>query len=60
MNIVCNRAALLEAVGNVQRAVSGKSTLPALEGILLKAADPPFFWRATIWIWVSPPPSRRR
>ena len=43
MNIVCNRAALLEAVGNVQRAVSGKSTLPALEGILLKAAGSSLF-----------------
>lgn len=37
MNICCNKQALITAVGNVQYAVSGKSTLPALEGILLKA-----------------------
>lgn len=43
MNIVCDRAALLEAVGNVQRAVSGKSTLPALEGILLRATGSSLF-----------------
>lgn len=38
MNILCDKDALINAVGNVQRAVSGKSTLPALEGILLRAA----------------------
>ena len=38
MNIVCNTAALLDAVATVSHAVSGKSTLPALEGILLRAA----------------------
>lgn len=38
MHILCDKIALIDAVGNVQRAVSGKSTLPALEGILLKAA----------------------
>lgn len=38
MNICCNKQALITAVGNVQYAVSGKSTLPALEGILLKAS----------------------
>ena len=43
MNIVWDRAALLEAVGNVQRAVSGKSTLPALEGILLRATGSSLF-----------------
>lgn len=35
--------ALIDAVGNVQRAVSGKSTLPALEGILLRAAGSSLF-----------------
>lgn len=39
MKFVCNRQNLNEAVGNVQRAVSSKSTIPALEGILLKASD---------------------
>ena len=37
MNILCNKVELLEAVNNVQRAVSTKASLPALEGILLRA-----------------------
>ena len=37
MNILCNKAELIEAVGNVQRAVSNKASLPALEGILVRA-----------------------
>ncbi len=37
MNILCNKVELIEAVGNVQRAVSNKASLPALEGILLRA-----------------------
>lgn len=35
--------ALVDATGNVQRAVSGKSTLPALEGILLRASGSSLF-----------------
>ena len=38
MNIKCSTAALMEAVNTVSHAVSGKSTLPALEGILLRAS----------------------
>jgi DNA polymerase-3 subunit beta len=38
MNIYCNKQALIDAVGNVGHAVSGKSALPALEGILIKAS----------------------
>ncbi|MBR5135315.1 MAG: DNA polymerase III subunit beta [Clostridia bacterium] len=38
MNIVCSTAALLDAVNTVSHAVSGKSTLPALEGVLLRTA----------------------
>lgn len=38
MNIICNTAALMDAVSTVSHAVSGKSTLPALEGVLLRAA----------------------
>lgn len=38
MNIVCNTTALQNAVNTVSHAVSGKSTLPALEGILLRAS----------------------
>lgn len=38
MHIVCNTLALLEAVNTVSHAVSGKSTLPALEGVLLRAS----------------------
>ncbi len=37
MKFNCNRQKLTEAVTNVQRAVSSKSTMPALEGILIKA-----------------------
>jgi len=38
MNIICNTAALQDAVSTVSHAVSGKSTLPALEGVLLRAS----------------------
>ncbi len=37
MNILCDKQELIEAVGNVQRAVASKAALPALEGILLRA-----------------------
>lgn len=37
MKFQCSRQKLNEAVTNVQRAVSTKSTIPALEGILIKA-----------------------
>ena len=37
MIIVCDKVELIEAVGNVQRAVSSKASLPALEGILCRA-----------------------
>ncbi len=43
MRIVCERQALADAVGNVQRAVSAKSALPALEGILLRASSNSLF-----------------
>lgn len=36
MKMICNRQQLVEAVLNVQRAVSSKSSVPALEGILIK------------------------
>lgn len=39
MKFNCNRQKLNEAVINVQRAVSSKSTMPALEGILIKAQN---------------------
>lgn len=39
MKITCERQNFLDAVGNVQRAVSSKSTIPALEGILLTARN---------------------
>lgn len=39
MKFTCNRQELVDAVLNVQRAVSTKSTLAALEGILIKAED---------------------
>ena len=37
MNIVCSKVELIEAVSNVQRAVSAKASLPALEGVLVRA-----------------------
>lgn len=39
MKIICSRPNLLNAVNTVQKAVSTKSTLPILEGILIKAAN---------------------
>lgn len=39
MKIICNRQQLNEAVLNIQRAVSTKSSVPALEGILLKTEE---------------------
>jgi DNA polymerase-3 subunit beta len=39
MKIACSRQQLNEAVLNVQRAVSTKSSVPALEGILIKAGE---------------------
>ena len=43
MNIRCERQMLIEAVGNVQRAVTPHSNMPALEGILLKATGESLF-----------------
>ena len=37
MKLNCSQSKLAEAVTNVQRAVSSKTSLPALEGILIKA-----------------------
>ncbi len=39
MKFECNRIKFTEAVTNVQRAVSAKSSTPALEGILIKATQ---------------------
>lgn len=39
MKMMCQRQKLNEAVLNIQRAVSTKSSVPALEGILLKAKE---------------------
>lgn len=38
MKIVCDSAKLAKACMNVQRTVSNKSTIPAIEGILIKAS----------------------
>ena len=43
MNITCQRAELQSAVLNLSRVVSAKSPIPALEGILFKAADSAIF-----------------
>ena len=39
MKLICKQDSLSAAVTNVQRAVSTKTTLPALEGILLRAEN---------------------
>ncbi|OQB15283.1 MAG: DNA polymerase III subunit beta [Firmicutes bacterium ADurb.Bin193] len=39
MNFVCDRVAVTDAVGIVQKAVASRSTLPVLEGILIKASE---------------------
>ena len=39
MKFICNKTELSEAIGNVSRAVSQKSTIPALEGIKVKISD---------------------
>ena len=39
MKLICKKEQLNEAVLNVQRAVSTKSSVPALEGILIKTKD---------------------
>lgn len=39
MKILCQKSLLVEAVSNVSRAVSSKSPIPALEGILIKASQ---------------------
>ncbi|QAT48285.1 DNA polymerase III subunit beta [Caproiciproducens sp. NJN-50] len=39
MKITCDKQKLNEAVLNIQRAVSSKSSIPALEGILIQAKD---------------------
>lgn len=38
MKIICNSSELSKAAANVQRTVSNKSTIPALEGILIEAS----------------------
>ncbi len=38
MKLVCNRTELVEVLNGVSKAVSAKSSIPALEGILFKAA----------------------
>ena len=39
MKFICSKEAISEAVTNVSRAVSPKSTIPALEGIKVRVAD---------------------
>lgn len=43
MKFTCSRPVLQAAVSNVSRAVSSKSAIPALEGILLKAKNSQIF-----------------
>lgn len=47
MKIFCSKDALLSGVNAVQRAVSGKNTLPILQGILIKAEQHSLQFSAT-------------
>jgi DNA polymerase-3 subunit beta len=47
MKILCSKDTLLTGVNTVQRAVSLKSTLPVLQGILLQAAEQTLSFTAT-------------
>lgn len=47
MKILCSKDVLLTGVNTVQRAVSNKSTLPVLQGILLKAEKQTLIFCAT-------------
>ena len=39
MKVICSKENLLEGINIVQKAVSAKTTLPILEGILIEADD---------------------
>ena len=39
MNFICEKKKLVEALSNVQKAVSQKSTIAAIEGVLIYASD---------------------
>ena len=39
MKIICNRSELLNSINGVGRAVSGKSSIPSIEGILFQCDD---------------------
>ena len=39
MRFICNKTEISEAIGNVSRAVSQKSTIPALEGIKVRVSE---------------------
>lgn len=47
MKLLCSKDALLTGVNTVQRAVSNKSTIPVLQGILLKAEKQSLTFSAT-------------
>ena len=51
MKLSCNKQVLVEAVSIIQRAVSTKSSIPALEGILIKQQNKELNYAATIWNW---------
>ncbi|MCB2294574.1 DNA polymerase III subunit beta [Clostridium algoriphilum] len=39
MKFICEKSILQEAISNVQKAITGKSTMPVLQGILIVAKD---------------------
>ena len=53
MNIVCDKVLLSAAIDGVSKAVTMRSAIPVLEGILLKAEASSSTSPATIWKWAS-------
>ena len=39
MKFICEKNILQEAISNVQKAITGKSTMPVLQGILIVAKN---------------------
>ena len=54
MKFTVNKSDITEAVSNIQRAVSTKTSIPALEGILLSAPKQGWTCAPPIWSWASP------
>ena len=54
MKFICSKSELSEAIGNVSRAVSPKSTIPALEGIKVRVSEGQVEPITLKWVSVHP------